>query len=125
MILQGSIAGRIARTCGFEAALSDATGIAAAAGPAEFICLIARHCSGKIHAEPQSLANDFGLCPCNERRANPARMALDSSSRRKRCHFLKCADELRPTVWVACVIDAIYADENIARTKHFGPSERK
>src|SRR5437870_7321636 len=38
--------------------------------------------------------------------------------------ILKCFDELRPAIWVATVINRVYAQKNVTGLDHFRPGKR-
>src|SRR5579863_7648284 len=114
MILQGPVAGGIAHSGGLKSRVPQPAGIAAAAGGAARLGLIARHRLCIVDPEAHTLADDLRLAPLDQRRVDPARAALDSGARCERSQAAKGADELRAAVRVAARIEHVDPDEQVA-----------
>ena len=86
--------------------------------------VVATVCQGVIHAERASSLDDRLLIEGQERGMNlePA-CTLDPRAGRQVGECLERANELRPAIGIARIINAIDADPDVERPQRFGPGE--
>src|SRR6202008_1775238 len=102
---------RIRHTGGGKSHAPQPAGVAAAAGAAGLVRLIARYRLTLVDPEPRALADDLGLGQADERGVYAAGVSFDTRPRCERGERDEGGDELRPTVGVATGIGDVHADE--------------
>ena len=78
-------------------------------------------CDRKIDAELDSFANDFGFGKFDERRVNLEASAFYTGFGSEIGQVLERFDKFRSAIWVAAVVDRVYADKNVIGRNHFRP----
>ncbi len=108
-----------------ESFAPEPAAVAAPAGAAVRVRLVARHRHRVVDAERRAAADDVRLGELDERRVQTDGLALDGRTRREIREVLEGADECGPAVRVARVVHGVHADVDVARPHDLGKAERE
>ena len=77
----------------------------------------------QIDTELDSFANDISFGKFDQRCVNLETSAFDAGFGSDIGQVLERFYKFRPAIWVAAVVDCVYADKNIIGRNHFRPGE--
>src|SRR5690349_13367301 len=108
-----TIARRVIDACVSEALAAEPARVAATAGAAFVVGLVAGNGAREVDAVTQAGLDDLGFRPRDQRRVHPEALAFDPGLGRQVRERLERADELRPAVRIAGIVDRVDAAEQI------------
>src|SRR5438067_3580659 len=98
-----------------EALATETARVAAAAGAARRVGVVAGHREREIHAELGATAHDVGLAHAHDRRLDRDSLSLDRALGAEIGHLGEGGEELGSAVRIPRVVDRVHADEDRLR----------
>ena len=102
----------------------EETGITFAAGETFRRRIVTTVGEREIDAELDSFADDVGFGKFDQRGVNLEASACDTGFGSDIGHVLERFYEFRSAIWVAAVVDCVYADKNVIGRNYFRPGKR-
>ena len=118
------VADWIFNSCFAEAFEAQETGIAFATGETFRRRIVTTVGERQIDAELDCFVNDVGFGKFDQRGVNLEASAFHTGFGSDIGEVLERLDKFRPAIWVAAVVDCVYADKNVIGRNHFRPGKR-